>query len=262
VIVVRIKGGLGNQLFQYAGAKGLAASLGHALKIDRTTGFLGPRHDPYQRSYRLDRFAIPQRTAGKFEITFARTLSWRHWLRFRKAETAAMHDRGEFFCEPLTRELVGRAEYLEAILASPRYFAHVEAEIRKEISPKVDWDAVMNDYLERIKGLAAVSVHVRRVDYSRPLPLDYYREAVDVIKTRVAHPHFFLFGDDFGWMSEELRWLEPKTVVLNTAPDDDIKDLALMAACPHHIIANSTFSWWGAWLSASQPGSAVAPGLG
>lgn len=258
MIVIRIKGGLGNQLFQYASAKGLAASLGRRLKMDSLTGF--PR-DQYRRSYRLHRFALPEVTASASEVWLARALSCRRWLGLRRAESRALQ-RGEFFLPWLERDLPGAAVYLEAYLQSPRYFSQIEAQVRRELSAQLLREPAAHDYLRLAEGVAAVSIHVRRQDYSRRLTADYYRRAVHLIEMRVPRAHFFVFGDDPGWVVDQLDWLEPKTVVQNMGPDDDITDLSLMAGCQHHVVANSTFSWWGAWLAGAQRGLVVAPACG
>jgi len=264
MLIIRIKGGLGNQLFQYAGAKGLAASLGHRLKIDRQTGFPGYPRDPYNRSYRLDRFHIPQVLASKAEIWAARAISWRRWFRWREDESKAMHERREFFHPELARQAGARIVYLEAYLQSPRYFANVEENLRSELCPSVEPDLTMNQYLRLIQGVHAVSLHLRRKEHGseRPVPMNYYRQAVSTINAQVTQPHFFIFADDLELGERELEWLRPKTIVRNASPDDDVKDLALMAACQHHIIANSTFSWWGAWLGTDRVGLTIAPQWG
>jgi len=262
MLIIRIKGGLGNQLFQYAGAKGLAASLGHSLKIDRHTGFPGYPRDPYNRAYRLHRFYIPQILASKAEIWAARAMSWRRWLRWRRSEERAMLTHGQFFDQRLTHQPHGPAVYLEAYLQSPRYFENVQSQLRGELRPKLQADPAFDEYLRQIRGRPAVSVQVRRRDYARLLPVEYYRQAVEVINNVVPSPHFFVFADDHEWIGSQLGWLNPKTLVVNAGPDEDIKDLVLMAACQHHIIANSTFSWWGAWLGTDRIGLTIAPQWG
>jgi len=258
MIVIRIKGGLGNQLFQYASARGIAASSGHTLKIDCQTGF--PR-DTYRRSYRLNHFRVPQAYASNAEIWWSRALTWRRWRAFRNFESAAMLQRGEFFLPELARVPGGRSVYLEAYLQSPQYFSCIEAELRSELSPEADSEP-LRARLRVIQGRDAVSVHVRRRDYARLLPAGYYLQAVELIRARVGHREYFVFGDDLDWAAQELHWLEPKTLVRNDSPNDDVADLALMASCKHHVMANSTFSWWAAWLSGIKDGIVVAPGRG
>ena len=259
MIIIRIKGGLGNQLFQYASAMGLAALSGRSLKIDRYSGF---RHDPYRRTYRLEKVGTSKPTAGIHEVWYARLVSRKCWLSLRKAESSAMVERGEFFEPRIAKEASSQPVlYLEGYLQSPRYFSDIEAEVRDEltrITVRTD-EALGGSHIAKNSG--TISVHVRRIDYARVLPLEYYRNAVEVIKMHVQSPHFYIFGDDPNWAIDHLNWLEPKTVVRNSGPDSDLSDLALMTSCNHHIIANSSFSWWGAWLSPAQ-GKTIAPAAG
>jgi hypothetical protein len=259
MIVIRIKGGIGNQLFQYASAKGLAISLGHRLKIDSRSGF---RRDRYDRSYRLHRFALPETTASPREMWLARVVSCNRWLRLRNVESKAMLQEGEFFLPGLAEALRGPAVYVEAYLQSPCYFAQIEDQLRCELVAGLTHNAAAQGSAELTDETAAVSVHVRRKNYGRLLPVEYYRRAVDLIRMQADRPHFFIFGDDPGWAASQLRWLEPKTVVQNESPDSDLRDLALMASCRHHVIANSSFSWWGAWLAGARCGLVVAPAWG
>jgi hypothetical protein len=260
MIVIRIKGGLGNQLFQYASAMGLATSSGRSLKIDRYSGF--GKDGVYLRKYRLDRVGVSRPCAGIHEVCYARLVSLRHWLNLRKVESVAMVERGEFF-EPLVVQEASSQPilYLEGYLQSPRYFSSIEAEVRKELT----WFARGTDTAlgssPVTKCINSVSLHVRRRDYARVLAPDYYRNAVELIKKHVRSPHFYVFGDDPAWVSSQLNWLDPKTVMRNAGPDNDLSDLELMASCHHHIIANSTFSWWGSWLSSEQ-GLTIAPAAG
>jgi hypothetical protein len=258
MIVVRIKGGLGNQLFQYASASSLAVATGHVLKIDSRTGF---SRDSYGRCYRLDRFAIRHERARSYELWLARVLSYRRWRRLRKAEGKSMIHRAQFFTPDIAKQLCGPAVYLEAYMQSPRYFAGSEHTVRTDLATRVVADDYMVECLKAIKSTTSVSVHFRRLRCSRVLPIDYYRRALAVVQERVAAPHFFLFADDLDWAAAHLNWLDAKSIVRCVGPDNDVKDLTLMAACEHHVVANSTFSWWGAWLG-NKDGCVVAPAWG
>ena len=119
--------------------------------------------------------------------------------------------------------------------------------------------------IQRIRATTAVAVHVRRGDYvSEPsthavhgtCALDYYERAAQLIAAQSEHPHFFVFTDDPAWARAHLQLPFPSTLVSETVGERDCEDLRLMSRCQHFIIANSSFSWWGAWLG-SHPGKVV-----
>jgi hypothetical protein len=120
----------------------------------------------------------------------------------------------------------------------------------------------------RIASCTAVSLHIRRGDYvSNPTHnamhgvcgLDYYRRAVQHIGKHVDEPVFFLFSDDPAWVAENLKIDASTVLVDHNGPDTPCEDLRLMSRCAHHVIANSSFSWWGAWLNSSSKKRIVAP---
>jgi hypothetical protein len=109
-------------------------------------------------------------------------------------------------------------------------------------------------------GSTSVAVHVRRVAYAPVLDRSYYQRAAEIVRSRVASPRWFLFSDDPSAAEDLADLLDGPVFVPEHAPTADARqDLWLMAACRHHVVANSTFSWWGAWL-AEPGGCVVAPG--
>jgi len=124
------------------------------------------------------------------------------------------------------------------------------------------------EMLRRIESENAVCIHVRRGDYiSNPetervhgaCSIDYYRSALVALRERTDHPRFFVFSDDPGWARAEFGSEGSITVVEINGADRNYEDLRLMSSCRHHVIANSTFSWWGAWLGAHAGQVVVAP---
>ena len=119
-----------------------------------------------------------------------------------------------------------------------------------------------------IEGTEAVSMHIRRSDYvSGPYvhnrfylcPLSYYYAAIEILRKSLSYPDFFVFSDDIQWVKENLRLEYPTRYVDHNGPERDYEDLRLMSLCKHHVIANSTFSWWGAWLSTNPEKIVIAP---
>lgn len=151
---------------------------------------------------------------------------------------------------------------------SERYFVDAADIIRAEFKPRLALEPENAATAAAIDGVTAVSVHVRRGDYVTDkvtnayhgvCSLDYYRAAIARIAERVASPHLFVFSDDHAWVQENLRSNYPTTYVTANSPDRGYRDMQLMSRCRHHIIANSSFSWWGAWLNPRPDKVVVAP---
>jgi hypothetical protein len=158
--------------------------------------------------------------------------------------------------------------YLEGYWQSPKYFFDIKNIIGYEFTVKTGPDQVNKELMEKISQVEAVSVHVRRGDYvSNPATgnyhgvcsLDYYRTAVATITGRVRQPHFFIFSDDPAWAEKNLSVIGPKTVIERNGPERGHEDMRLMSLCRHHIIANSSFSWWGAWLCEKTDKIVISP---
>jgi Glycosyl transferase family 11 len=155
---------------------------------------------------------------------------------------------------------------------SEKYFSDVADIIRREFQVKLPATGPDEKLRETVASTDSVSVHFRRGDYAANpvsnrihgvLPLDYYRRCVQELTKTVRAPHFFVFSDEPQWVRDHLRLSYPTTIVEHqvngSGAHADIKDLRLMSQCKHHIIANSSFSWWGAWLSPHQNKMVFAP---
>ena len=150
--------------------------------------------------------------------------------------------------------------YLEGYWQSDKYFQDVSTQLRREISLKANGIAPIED-------ANAVSLHVRRGDYiSNPVTnqfhgassVTYYQAAIDYITQHISQPHFYIFSDDMEWVKQHLPLPQSVTYVSN-GQLHDYEELVLMSHCQHHIIANSSFSWWGAWLNPSDQKIVIAP---
>jgi Glycosyl transferase family 11 len=221
VIVVEIKGGLGNQLFQYAYGRALAQRDGNYLVLSRKWYRCG------DRDYELDHYPIESRPFS--------------WWRRRCVKAGKVH-------------------YHEGYWQSENYFRDCESLIRRELQPKV---AVSG--CEPMRRCESVSLHVRRGDYVQHetraaihgVNLEhYYKRAVALMQERLKNPHFFIFSNEPEWVRKNMRLDAPMTVMDMGAPHED---LFRMSNCRHHIMANSSFSWWGAWLNPSDEKIVTAP---
>jgi hypothetical protein len=259
MVITRLMGGIGNQMFQYAAARRLALARGGApLELDLSWFDASP-----DRRYALHALNIEAAIATAAEVAEIREAS--RLRRFLKLgyPWSWIHER---FLSPVDRRVLDAGEwtYLEGYWQSERYFADAADTIRREFAINWEPDGRGRDLLEQIGATDAVSVHVRRGDYvgsperSVCTPA-YYTTCVARMAERVAQPHLFLFSDDPGWVAANLRFDYPVTIVSETPARSDHGDLRLMSACRHHILANSSFSWWGAWLSPRTDKVVLAP---
>lgn len=268
MIVVRICGGLGNQLFQYAAGRALSIQYGTDLVAD-TRLYQKDRF----RSYLLDQYFTafsPEDVLLRERLTLppARNripafLLWRMTCgrRLRYAREAGMPYDASLSC-------LGPNVYLHGYWQTERYFAGIADLLHKELELRHPPDARNAAYLERLAGRVSVSMHVRRGDYvSNPkaarvhgtCSIDYYQRATKRIAEQTGEdPVFHIFSDDPEWTSQNLRLPFETSYVTHNDTDHATDDLRLMAACNHHVVANSTFSWWGAWLNPSPDKIVVA----
>lgn len=271
VIITHIIGGLGNQMFQYAVGRALSLERGTPLRLD-TQDFKG---------YRLHN-GFELETVFKLDAKLASSSDVRQVLGFRAFGAIR---RGLFrrqlavFRGPnlLVDNLYGHrpkisqapdACYLMGNWQSEKYFRHIEDTIRGDFSFKTPLVGQNAEVAAQIKTCTAVSLHVRRGDIAANpaalavhglCSLDYYQRAVRFITDRVAQPEFFVFSDDLSWVRENLQLGYPCHYIGHNKGSDSYNDMRLMSLCRHHIIANSSFSWWGAWLNPRQDNIVVAP---
>ncbi len=270
-VVIRVKGGLGNQMFQYAAGRAVALRCGVPLKLD-LSGFA----DPTERPYALDAMAIEATPAvaadlapfGKEEPSargpWARLLGVRCRLRrWRGRRDGRLYEERVFHFDPRVRSLSAPV-YLDGYFQSERYFRDVRGAVARELSLRAPLDPANAAMAASIRESDAVSLHVRRGDYVTKVihgtcSLAYYRAALAHVVERVPGAHFYVFSDEPGWARENLGGLHPMTFVTHNPPERGAWDMHLMSLCRHHVIANSTFSWWGAWLSTWPDKIVVAP---
>jgi len=257
-VITRIKGGLGNQLFCYSAARRLALANNAELVIDDVTGFVRDR-DSF-RQYMLDRFSISTRKATPAERLdpferYRRGLM--KWLSRGKpfAERRYLEQEGRDFDERLLAVKVQGTLYLDGYWQSEGYFKDVEQTIREDLRIPPPTDGLNQRMAGEIRGSNAVALHVRWVDApgstgTHNLSVDYYRRAIALMDRQIESPHYFLFSDypEDACAKLSLSKGQVTCVSHNRGDENAYADLWLMTLCRHFIIANSTFSWWGAWL--------------
>lgn len=275
MIVVKLMGGLGNQMFQYAAGRSLSLRLGAELKMDRS--FLdGPQTGNTPRSYELGGFCIREEFADPREVA---ELTGRETTRSRTAllrllqkvglsryRTNVLRERG-FRFQPEFLSVAGNV-YIEGYWQSEKYFSGVSDVIRREFSIRRPLEGRDRELAGAVEGDDSVSVHIRRGDYvQRPETMEfhgvcgeeYYKRCVDIVSQRIRDPHFVVFTDEPGWARESFRTRHRVTFVDWNAPRPGPTDLDLMCRCRHHVLANSSFSWWGAWLGMRSGNFVLAP---
>lgn len=270
-IVVRLFGGLGNQLFIYAAARRMAL-INHAeLLIDDVSGF--SEDYVYKRYFQLDHFSISYKKATSAErlepFSRIRRYFLRRWNQHKPYEqrTYLMQDGVDLDQRLINFKLKGNL-YLEGYWQSEDYFKDVEDVIRRDLKiiPPTDVSNLL--MAEQIGRCNAVSVHVRFFDEPQILainnaPTDYYLRAIETMERMVPDAHYFIFSDQVDTARNRIPLLNDRVtfVVHNKGDENAYADLWLMSQCKHFIIANSTFSWWGAWLSANPSKHVIAPGF-
>jgi hypothetical protein len=269
MIVVRLQGGLGNQLFQYATARSLAHV--HTTDIAFDGRFLGGNDatSPYTpRSFELHRLGIPFTSPPLHQqIAFGMTSLPAEALVpkvLRRLQKAVMYAEQTPAFDPALFHKASANTYLKGFFQSENYFKSLRPLLQNELALHVP----ESNLTHQIRSTVSVSLHIRRGDYVT-LPSarafhglctpQYYQQALDYISNHLPDASVFVFSDDIEWAQNNLSSALPLTFVRNTGSQAAYQDLCLMHLCRHHIIANSSFSWWGAWLNPSPDKLVIAP---
>lgn len=272
-VTVTLCGGLGNQLFQYATARAVAIRCNSPLIIDLSwfdEVLSTPNVTP--RKYALAPFSLPvhQVHAQPTNLTRPGRLS-RFLGRLGRRLGRSAHDNrfGEESYRFDKRVLhLQSPVQLTGYWQSPRYFSDVATQIRQDIGTFRELTEACVELLKKIRAADAICIHVRRGDYVTNkeassfhglCSLDYYKNGVNQVAHGLKLPHGFVFSDDAAWVRENLNIGIDFTVVDVNSVDEPHLDLWLMSACNHFVIANSSLSWWGAWLSTSLGKRVIAP---
>ncbi len=263
-IVVRLMGGLGNQMFQFATGYALAERSGAPLLVDRTFLDERPMHMTWTaRELEIDAFNIPLNFASREQVQDLRKL--RRPITFRRQSWFREHDKR--YDPQLAQQKA--PVLLEGFWQSERYFEQVAGELRTVLFQPTDTPAEVNSALaQQARSTNSASVHVRLGDYlSNPesaafhgqLSARYYAAAANELATNHGVEHFFVFSDEPQKVSDLIHLPGSVTYVTHNTGRYSHWDIWLMRQCDHHIIANSSFSWWGAWLNPSPNKVVIAP---
>ncbi|QWD25374.1 alpha-1,2-fucosyltransferase [Polynucleobacter paneuropaeus] len=273
MIIANLNGGLGNQMFQYANAKAIAMRQGVHFLVDTSLYEKKQMHQGFELG---KIFKLPVRVATKADLkqvlgTFQSPLAHRILARLPLLKSRPK----KFIAEPHFEYWDGlnncpNEAYLFGYWQSEKYFLAYEADIRREFTFQPFQDPSNIVLAQKIQdSQCAVSVHVRRGDFvSNPkaniyhgaLSPSYYSDALALLARTLPTMELFVFSDDIGWVKDNLDLSAFKVhFVSHNTGINSYQDMALMSLCNHHVIANSSFSWWGAWLNASQDKIVIAP---
>jgi hypothetical protein len=272
MIIVNLKGGLGNQMFQYAAGRRLAEKHKTDLKLDLS--FLSRKNQGKNvtlRSYELSVFNVQENIATPEDIRPLKNFTNRLRRKIfpNKATNPYVQEKFHHFDPEIL--MLGDNKYLDGHWMSERYFADVEPVIRKEFAFKKGILEAGKNLETLIRTSNSVCIQVRRGDYvTNPTvakvhgstSVNYFEKGIEHIRNNVQNPVFFVFSDDSKWCMETFSGLSPVFFIekeLESFEATNSDYLQLMTHCKHFLISNSTFAWWGAWLSINPEKIVVAP---
>lgn len=253
--IVSIEGGLGNQMFQYSFYLSLKYSL---FPKDFNKIFIAPYN--FHNGYELDKvFRINKNIILNLSVGFIK--------KYFKILVLKKHEKSVATYERIRIENKKPVIYFSGYWQSEKYFSKIEDIVKSTF--KFDYNKVDDNNKSLIKELEyknSVSVHIRRGDYENDpgakfvlggnCSLDYYKECISYINKKINEPYFYFFSDDTEWTKENFSFVSKACFIDWNKEENSWQDMLLMSQCKHNIIANSSFSWWGAWLN-SNPGKIV-----
>ena len=267
IIYSCIHGGLGNQMFQYA--IGLSVSLKNNVKYEID---LQKMKNYDLRDFSLNKFNISADVCDKSISKKFKSNKYKEFIekvlnRFGVYLGDKFYEKNEFYYDKSVFFM--DKVYLKGYWQSFKYFVPIRNIILEEFSLKKDLSNENSNTLEKIKSKKeSVALHIRRGDYIsnsknnklyNVVGLDYYKEAVEIVNKKIKNPTFFIFSDDIDWVAENLKISGEVFYASNKKVNIPEEELILMSKCKHNIIANSTFSWWGAWLNQNSNKNVIAP---
>jgi len=267
VAISRIFGGIGNQLFIYAALRRLTLKSDAKLVVDNISGFL--YDSDFKRHYQLDHFHVKCTNASKNErlepFSRVRRKIKRYINKYIPYEKRNyIYQEDNIFDPRFLKVKLTRRVNIEGYWQGEKYFKDIENIIRQDLTIKPPVDRVNLSMAESINKNTSVAIHVRFFndpDTGRDISVDYYNRAINKMENRVPNAHYYLFSDRPEDASKMIQLPVDRITIVdhNFGDMNAYADLWLMTLCSHFIIANSTFSWWGAWLSESKNKYIIAP---
>jgi hypothetical protein len=274
MITMRIKGGLGNQLFQYAAAYSLSKRLNQSFQFDPalTASMTARAYRLLELNVDIDTVVEKEMLPGKigriknayinkvcriFNLSKHKCGDYLYWIETK------YEWQPEFFT------ISASNIYVDGYFQSEDYFKQYRTELLTQFTPKYEPEEEYIQILNEIKKHNAVAVHVRRGDFKNfrnlhnpylyLLDEEYYQNAVKYMRENLDNPIFFWFSDDMDWVKQHIDSDPNFQFVSIKTKHGDIDDMMLMKNCNHIITANSTFSWWAAWLNENENAIRIVP---
>ena len=257
MIIIRSIGGLGNQMFQYALARKLSILNSTEFKLDISWHKKNP-----DRPYQLYHFNILENITTEYPISGKILNITCNILPFSKMKY--IKEKSIDF-DPDILEVRGNV-YLEGYWQSEKYFKDIYDILKNDFTFKTQPDSKNESWIHKMQTENSVCVHIRRGDYVlNPqtnrihglCSLKYYSSAIGLITERIKDPIFYIFSDDPNWVKNNINIESPTFYISNNPSQNGPEDFRLMTWCKHYIIANSSFSWWAAWLSNNRSNKIV-----
>lgn len=261
MVIVKIIGGLGNQMFQYAYAKALNQR-GYETKIDISAFEIYKLHGGYQLDkYNIDLPISTKEENDKFyKNTFFLKVLRRIGLDFsqRIKEKSLLFDKIFFEVDDV---------YVDGYFQCEKYFIDIRKIILKQFTINQEVSDYTKEIENKIKNFTnSCSLHIRRGDFINSknisihgaCDLEYYKNAMKYLKEKAGNLNFFVFSDDIEWVKENLV-LESAIYINSKYKRIPHEDIYLMSLCVYNIIANSSFSWWAGWLNQNEKKIVIAP---
>lgn len=269
MIVVKLSGGLGNQLFQYSFGRYLSLKYNTELKFDVQLDINTSNFTP--RLLGLSKFRVDMNFASLKEISRFKNFNSGFFSRVeRKLIQKFPFFNKKYIIEKtfdiLNKELLIDDSYYEGYWQSEYYFKSIIDVLRRDLQLNFDLNEENKRIADDILNSMSVSLHIRRGDYISVnsnskiysvCSLQYYHDAINLFKLKFERPVFYIFTDDIDWAKE--NFMGDIFNVIDINQDNPHADMFLMSICKHNIIANSSFSWWGAWLNFNENKLVVAP---
>lgn len=280
MIIICFQGGLGNQMFQYAYYRELKY-LFPDIKI--MADIYDFQSEMSLRKYELDfifdinlpiatKFDVirlSNRIPGNGKLTFIRRKTSEKLANIFRTTPDKLYPHYFFLESEVKRDFkINQNYYLEGFWHTEEAFSDVRDEVvadfRKPLDDRSAAKINLDEYISGWKDNNTVGVHIRRTDYLMgevfiKLSTGYYKRAIEYVSERVKNPLFVFFSDDIDYVKKNFNWVENKKIITKNTGDNSYKDMLLMAECNHNIIANSTFSYWGAYLNKNPEKIVIAP---
>jgi hypothetical protein len=270
MITIKLIGGLGNQMFQYCYGRKISLLKKEKLALDTT--FLNSRLKRKNftlRNYELDVFNIEAKVTTLSNLSIFIN-DYLFLIQMFKNKISFFLNKDSVLDEHIHKTnlekkvLSNRTNtYISGLFDQEKHARSIDTIIRRDFSLKKPLNENNNMVLEKIKGTNSVSLHIRRGDLVHLgytiSESEYYLRAVNYVNDMIPEPFYYIFSDDPVWVKNNLRLGNASYIVSINFKEDSHLDMYLMSQCKHNIIANSTFSWWGAWLNENQNKIVIAP---